>query len=139
MNIRRRLSSGDLLLLELVFAIIFFCLAMAASMSVFGNAYEMSSKAAATNEAVREAVSAAEMIRASSSVEEAGEFLKMNGFTPSSDSRFEKKYGDEDSTISVSLTTSGRLMTGTIECFDKDGNSLYSLTVDHDQRRTEDG
>lgn len=139
MNIKRRLSSGDLLLLELVFAIVFFCLAMAASMSVFGNAYEMSAKAAATDEAVREAVSAAEMIRASSSPEEAGDFLKMNGFTPVSESRFEKKYGDEESVISVTLSTSGRLITGNIECCDKQGESIYSLSVDHDQRRSEDG
>ncbi len=133
MNIRRRLTSGDMLLLELIFAIVFFCLAMAASMSVFGNAYEMSSKAAARDMAVREAASAAEIVRSAESFKEAGELLVRAGYTFSG-SGYEKTFGDEGNTISVNLKEAGKLITADIRCYDLSGteeDAIYSLTVDH--------
>ena len=132
MNIRRRLTSGDMLLLELIFAIVFFCLAMAASMSVFGNAYEMSSKAALKDMAVREAASTAEIVRSSDSFKEAGELLTMAGFTLSGGS-YERTFGDGES-ISVTLKEEGKLITANIDCYDSSGDggeAVYSLTINH--------
>ncbi len=136
--IRRRLSSGDLMLLELVFAIVFFCLAMAASMSVFGTSYEMSAKAAAKDEAVREVTSAAEIVRSSASAEDAGELLKKAGFTAASSSQYEKKYGEKGECIYVTLSSTETLLTAALECRAPAGNGeeasesvIYSLKVDH--------
>ncbi len=121
------------MLLELIFAIVFFCLAMAASMSVFGNAYEMSSKAAAKDTAVREATSVAEVVRSAESVEEAGELLKQAGFAFSG-ARYEKGYGVEGHTVFVRIDSAEKLMTANIGCFDNpdaSGDAIYSLTIHH--------
>ena len=136
MRARQRLSSGDLLLLELVFAIIFFSLSIAATMSVFGKAYELSSGAAGRNMAVTESNAAAEIIRASSDEAEADELLKKGGFT-FSQGRYFKDYGDGKYCMTVDTAKEGRLFRADISCYkvtDADApasDPVYSLTIEH--------
>ena len=104
MKFRRRLTSGDLLLLELVFAIIFFCLTMSASMAVFGNAYEMSSKAESLDDAVRESNSAIEIIRSSDTAEEIDSLLASSGFSGNSGSSYSKEYGNDKYRIEIKVS-----------------------------------
>lgn len=136
MRARQRLSSGDLLLLELVFAIIFFSLSLAATMSVFGKAYELSSGAAGRNMAVTESNAAAEIIRASSDEAEADELLKKAGFT-SRQGRYLKDYGDGKYSMTINTSREGRLFKADISCYkvtDADApasDPVYSLTIEH--------
>ncbi len=138
MKTRRRLTSGDLMLLELIFAILFFCLAMAASLSVFGNAYEMSEKAEATDLAVFESNGAAELIRSSSTLKEAETLLKNNGYSVKDGTSSEKLYGDGRFKIAVNMTEKGKLVNAEFNCFymdDKGFNDpsepFYTITIKH--------
>ena len=65
MKERTRLSSGNMLLLELLFAIIFFSLTLSVTLSVFGEAYALSRQAEGKDLAVAEANDVAEIIRSS--------------------------------------------------------------------------
>ena len=116
MRIGNRLSSGNLMLLELIFAIIFFSLAMAASMSVFGNAYEMSSRAEDQSAALRETDSAAEIIRSSETKEEMDSLLTAAGFTGDIDTGYEKLYGNDKYRLTISLSGNGKLIQADMLC-----------------------
>ena len=138
MNIKRRLSSGDLMLLELVFAIIFFSLAIAASMSVFGNAYEMSHVAESRSQAVRETDSAAEVIRSSETKEEMESLLTGNGFGIKGNGCYEKLFGNDAYRLIINVSESERLINADMRCFyTKDSASysssepFYDLTIQH--------
>ena len=138
MKTGNRLSSGNLMLLELVFAIIFFCLAMAASMSVFGNAYEMSSRAEDQDAALRETDSAAEIIRSSETKEEMDSLLTAAGFTGSMETGYEKLVCDDRYRLTISLSESGKLIQADMLCYSaKDGTQsepmepFYDLSIKH--------
>ncbi len=138
MRYRKRLSSGDLLLLELIFAIVFFSLAMAASMSVFGNAYEMSSKAEKLDSAIRESDSAAEMIRSSGTEDEINYLFTNNGYSVSPDGEFSKEYNNGKSIIVITTSVDGKLFTGDIACYDAPGKAsektaepVYDISIKH--------
>ncbi len=136
MRARQRLSSGDLLLLELVFAIVFFSLSIAATMSVFGKAYELSVGASGRNMAVTESNAAAEIIRSSSNEAEVGELLKKRGFA-ASQGRYLRDYGDGRYSMTIDTSSKGRLFTAEISCYsatDADAPSvepIYTITVEH--------
>ena len=68
MKERTRLSSGNMLLLELLFAIIFFSLTLSVTLSVFGEAYVLSRRAEGLDLAVAEANDVAEIIRSAKRV-----------------------------------------------------------------------
>ncbi len=124
--IKRRLSSGDLMLLELIFAIIFFCFSMAATMSVFGNAYEMSQLAGDRDVSIREAASAAEIIRAADTEKEMDSYLTAEGFAPSGENVYEKTYGDGKYRINVVLSMSGTLLNADLNCYYNKSTTVHS-------------
>ena len=144
---KRRLSSGDLMLLELVFAIVFFCLSMAAAMSVFGNAYEMSSVAEDRDISVREISSAAEIIRASDSKEEMGSYLLSEGFATAGNDVYEKTYGDGEYRLVITVTGTGTLYSADMSCYyvkstasHNTKEAFYDLVVKHSMKGdSEDG
>ncbi len=137
MRAGQRLSSGDLLLLELVFAIVFFSLSIAATMSVFGNAYEMSSKASARNTAVAETNSVIEIIRSSATETEADEMLQKTGFVKDDKGIYSKEYGDGKYNMKMETAVSGKLYTADVSCYYSKGESepeadpFYSIKVEH--------
>ncbi len=146
MRARQRLSSGDMLLLELVFAIIFFSLSIAATMSVFGTAYELSSGAADKNRAVTETNAAAEIIRSSDTVSEADKLLKKGGFTGDASGVYTRDYGDGRYRMKIETALRGRLYTAGVACYKKESGTetisepIYSLTVEHAMKgETADG
>ncbi len=132
MKFKRRLTSGDLLLLELVFAIIFFCLTMSASMAVFGNAYEMSSKAEKLDAAVREANSAAEIIRSANTADDIYSMLQTEGFTGSG-GVYSKEYGDGKYSINIIGVQNVNLFSADIVCKDTKGTTepIYEINIKH--------
>ena len=138
MKTGNRLSSGNLMLLELVFAIVFFCLAMAASMSVCGNAYEMSSRAEDQGAALRETDSAAEIIRSSETKEEMDSLLNSAGFTGNMETGYEKLFCDDKYRLTISLSESGKLIQADMLCYSaKDSTQnepiepFYDLSIKH--------
>ena len=138
MKARRRLSSGDLLLLELVFAIVFFCLAMAATMSVFGKAYEMSASAKAQDLAIVETNAAAEMIRSSETADEADRLLRAGGLESAGNGGYTKAYGDGKYILRVETSMDGSMYRADMHCgraeADADTPAEYEITIDHFMR-----
>jgi hypothetical protein len=138
MKARRRLSSGDLLLLELVFAIIFFCLAMAATMSVFGKAYEMSDLAKGQDLAVVETNAVAEIIRASKSSDEADKLLKASGLESVGKGEYSKTYGDGKYVMSILTSETDGMYTAQMHCVKQgagaDEPGVYDISIDHYMR-----
>ena len=143
----RRLSSGDLMLLELIFAIIFFCISMAATMSVFGNAYEMSSIAGDRDISIREVASAAEIIRAADTKEELDSYLTSEGFAPSGENGYEKTYGDGRYHLNLILSMSGTMLNADLRCYynkstatHSTDEAFYQLDIRHSMKGgSEDG
>ncbi|MBO6147748.1 MAG: hypothetical protein J6O55_00220 [Lachnospiraceae bacterium] len=132
MKTRGRLSSGNLLLLELIFAIFFFCLSVAVTVSVFGKAFSMSRNAYSGNKAVAEAKSVAEIIRSVETVAEAEKYLLEKGLYPNADGDYELLYGDGRYRLVLSATLDGNLYTGEIICtVVSSGEDIYKLTVSH--------
>ena len=134
MNLKQRLSSGNLLLMELIFALAFFSVAMAATMSVFGRSYEMSKEAAGINMALRESNSAIEIIRSSDDTGEIGSTLEKAGFSPAGDTGYEKEYGDGKYSMELSFKEEGNLLTADITCFEKNKDTsdpLYEISIKH--------
>ncbi|MCR4590835.1 MAG: hypothetical protein K5668_08450 [Lachnospiraceae bacterium] len=138
---KRRLSSGDLMLLELVFAIIFFCLTMAGTMSVFGNAYEMSTVAEDRDLATRETATAAEIIRASGSRTEMDGLLQSNGFTPAGENVYEKTYGDGKYRLTISVSMPETMLNADMACYytkstasHSSDEAFYDLNIRHSMK-----
>ena len=133
MKFKRRLTSGDLLLLELVFAIIFFCLTMSASMAVFGNAYEMSSKAESLDSAVRESNSAIEIIRSSATAEEIDSGFASSGYTGAPLRSYTKEYDNGKYRIDIAVSVTGNLYSAVINCYKQSDpeTSIYDISVKH--------
>ena len=145
MKERARLSSGNMLLLELLFALIFFGLTLSVTLSVFGEAYALSRKAEGINLAVSESNDAAEIIRAGESVSEIEEGLLLKGLAKDAEGIYSMSYGDGRYNMKVDTSISGRLYTADVSCYDTSGadggaEPLYSLTVEHAIKGgTEDG
>lgn len=76
MNKRNRAQASSLFLLELTMAILFFSIASAVCVQIFVKSRAMSIHAEELNAAVREVSSAAEIVRASNSREEAEEMIR---------------------------------------------------------------
>ena len=133
MKFKRRLTSGDLLLLELVFAIIFFCLTMSASMAVFGNAYEMSSKAESLDSAIRESNSAIEIIRSGDSSEAIDAAFASAGYTGAAIRSYAKEYDNGKYKIDIEVSVSGKLYTAVINCYKQSDpeTSIYDISIKH--------
>ncbi len=136
MNLRQRLSSGNLLLLELILALIFFSLTMAATMSVFGRAYEMSKQAAGIDMALAQSNSAIEIVRSADTAEEIRETLTGEGYSNPEEGRYEKEYGDGKYNMELTLSEDGNLVTADISCLDNaDGKDtaepLYEISIKH--------
>ena len=77
MKERTRLSAGNMLLLELLFALIFFSLTLSVTLSVFGEAYALSRQAEGRNLAVAEANDVAEIIRSAAYASEMDGLLSL--------------------------------------------------------------
>ena len=137
MKERARLSSGNMLLLELLFALIFFSLTLAVTLSVFGNAYVLSREAEGRDLAVAEANDVAEIIRSAKTLQEINELLEMKGLSADSSGRYRMDYGDGRYSMVLDETVQGRLFTGEISCYktaDADSSEetpVYELTVEH--------
>ena len=134
MRERTRLSSGNMLLLELLFALIFFGLTLSVTLSVFGEAYVLSKQAEARDMAVAETNDVAEVIRSSEYSSEIDELLTAKGLTKDSDGNYTADFGDGKYNMVISTALSGKLYTANIKCYDPqnpDGSPIYELTVDH--------
>ncbi|MCR5024926.1 MAG: hypothetical protein K6A90_11440 [Lachnospiraceae bacterium] len=136
MNLRQRLSAGNLLLLELILALVFFSLTMAATMSVFGRAYEMSKDAAGIDMALAQSNSAIEIIRSVDRSEEIRNILTGNGFSNPEEGRYEKGYGDGRYNMELILSKEGNLITADISCLDNEDRAdtaepLYEISIKH--------
>lgn len=135
MKERTRLSSGNMLLLELLFALIFFSLTLSVTLSVFGEAYVMSRQAEGVNLAVAEANDVAEIIRSAEKASDIEGLLSLKGLSRMSDGIYMSSYGDDRYDIIVTSSQSGRLYSAVITCR-KAGDApeepaLYELAVDH--------
>ena len=135
MKERTRLSSGNMLLLELLFAIIFFSLTLSVTLSVFGEAYALSRQAEGKELAVAESNDVAEIIRSSVYASEIDDLLALKGLTRDSDGRYISSYGNGRYTMVVSTSLDGRLYTANIACYDSNVNAdpaaIYELKVEH--------
>ncbi|MBQ9607784.1 MAG: hypothetical protein IJV16_11540 [Lachnospiraceae bacterium] len=135
MKERTRLSAGNMLLLELLFALIFFSLTLSVTLSVFGEAYALSRQAEGRNLAVAEANDVAEIIRSAAYASEMDGLLSLKGLRKEADGRYTAEYGDGKYRMIVSTGLQGRLYTADIECYDPSGSSpdepIYGLQVDH--------
>ncbi len=140
MRKRHRLSSGQLLLLEIVFAVTFFCIAVAVTMSIFGRAYEMSSYARAKKEAVLETDNTSEIIRSCEDKEEIDERLTDYGFEYTDNGVYIKHYGDGRYRIMIvpELKKESRIYSANITNYiekelddNPNAESVFSVIVDH--------
>lgn len=135
MKERTRLSSGNMLLLELLFALIFFSLTLSVTLSVFGEAYVLSRQAEGRDMAVAEANDVAEIIRSAEFISEIDGLLTQNGFSRGSDGQYMGEYNNDKYSIIVSTSVSGRLFTADIACYDlRSGGAeppIYELKVEH--------
>ncbi|MCR5775299.1 MAG: hypothetical protein K6G42_09475 [Lachnospiraceae bacterium] len=133
MKERTRLSSGNMLLLELLFALIFFSLTLSVTLSVFGKAYAISLQAEGKEAAVAESNDVAEIIRSASGESEIKELLKAKGVTEESDGHYSMIYGDGRYRMEISTSVKGKLYTADIACYDPKNPdaSLYDLKVEH--------
>ena len=137
MKERVRLSSGNMLLLELLFALVFFSLTLSVTLSVFGEAYALSREAEGRDLAVAETNDVAEIIRSAESAQEIGELLSMKGLAKDSAGRYQMNYGDGRYSMIINEAVQGRLYTAEISCYkatDADASEaplVYELTVEH--------
>lgn len=134
MKERTRLSSGNMLLLELLFALIFFGFTLSVTLSVFGEAYVLSKQAEGKDMAVAETNDVAEVIRSAEYSDEIDKLLTVKGLTKDETGNYTASFGDDKYNMVISTALSGKLYTAEIKCFDprnSDGNPIYALTVDH--------
>lgn len=135
MKERSRLSAGNMLLLELLFAIIFFSLTLSVTLSVFGQAYSVSRQAEGRELAVAEANDIAEIIRSVRKTDEIDGLLALKGVTKESDGKYVMTYGDGDYRMTIDTSLTGRLYLAEIACYSETGASgaepVYELTVEH--------
>jgi hypothetical protein len=131
---RTRLSSGNMLLLELLFAMIFFGLSLSVTLSVFGEAYVLSKQAEGKDMAVAEANDVAEIIRSARSASEIDDLFTVKGLTKNTDGKYTAGFGNNKYDMVISTALSGRLFSADIKCYDlrnEDGTPIYELTVEH--------
>ena len=133
MKERTRLSSGNMLLLELLFALIFFSLTLSVTLSVFGEAYVLSRQAEGRDMAVAEVNDVAEIIRSADHVSEIEEMLIRKGFSKGADGLYNEKYGDDKYRMTISAAVAGRLYTANIACYDlrNEETPIYELKIEH--------
>ncbi len=132
MNNKERPSSGSLLMLELIFAIVFFALAIAVTVSVFGKAYVLSSKATAIDMAVAETNDIAEMIRSSDSEGEIEDLISKKGMKKVSDGKYEMPYGEGKFSLDMSVDREGKLYSASMVCVDNStGEDVYDILIQH--------
>lgn len=135
MKEKTRLSAGNMLLLELLFAIIFFSLTLSVTLSVFGEAYALSRQAEGRNLAVAEANDVAEIIRSAVYASDVEGLLALKGLTGNGDGTYTMEYGDGKYRMVVTTGLQGRLYTADIECYnaagEPDAEAVYGLKVDH--------
>lgn len=137
MKERVRLSSGNMLLLELLFALIFFSLTLSVTLSVFGEAYVLSRQAEGRDMAVAEANDVAEIIRSAEYISEIEGLLSQKGLVRGADGQYTGEYSDSKYGIVVSTSVSGRLYTADIACYDflsdemYPASAIYELKVEH--------
>lgn len=135
MKERSRLSAGNMLLLELLFAIVFFSLTLSVTLSVFGQAYSISKKAEGRTLAVAESNDIAEIIRSGSKAEEIENLFSLKGVRKESEGNYTMTYGDGQYRMSIYVSRSGRLYIADISCYAEGGGSaeepLYQITVEH--------
>lgn len=135
MKERTRLSSGNMLLLELLFAIIFFSLTLSVTLSVFGEAYVLSRQAEGLDLAVAEANDVAEIIRSAKRVSDMDDLLALAGLSKTGDGVYQSSYGDDKYALTVTSSLSGRLYSAVISCREAgaaEGEpAMYEITVEH--------
>ncbi len=135
MKERTRLSSGNMLLLELLFALIFFSLTLSVTLSVFGEAYVLSRQAEGLDLSVAEANDVAEIIRSAKRVSDMDGLLALAGLTKTGDGTYMSSYGEDKYDLTVTTSLSGRLYSAVITCREAgaapDEPAMYELSVDH--------
>lgn len=143
MKERTRLSSGNMLLLELLFAIIFFSLALSVTLSVFGEAYVLSKQAEGRDMAVAETNDVAEMIRSAQYASEMDDLFARKGLTKDADGHYVGGYGDGRYSMMISSEITGKLYSADIACYDLKNSgqtdAIYTLRVDHAVKEETDG
>lgn len=117
MRERRRLSSGQLLLMELIIAVGFFCFSAAVAMSIFGKAYVLSIGSAAKERSAIEADSVSEIIRSVSDEAEIDEMLRKMGFECKSDGSYEKIFDEGKYKMVIVSSVEKRLYKAEIKSF----------------------
>lgn len=139
MKERPRLSSGSLLMLELIFAIVFFSLAASVTVSVFGKAYEMSKKATDMDQAMTVTDNAAEMVRSADSAAGIESLFTGSGMEKQADGSFSMKYDKDEYMLTVTPSVTGRLYNAKMTCTSVEtGEVFYELTVSHMLREVDD-
>ena len=137
MREKHRLSSGQLLLLELVIAVGFFSMSVAVTMSIFGNAYAMSSEAEAKKHAVYKADDISEIIRSVSDEAEIDRSLINYGFV-NNNGIYEMRYSEDKYRVTVSPSVSGKLYEAEVDFYDESNETenantepFYTVIIDH--------
>lgn len=139
MKQKERPSAGSLLMLELIFAIVFFALAIAVTVSVFGKAFVLSNRAVAVNRAVAETNDISEMIRSCDSEDEIEALVSKKGMAKQSDGKYEMSYDDGKFLLSMNTKTEGRLYTASMVCTDTGtGEEVYDILIEHALKGGED-
>ena len=135
MRERTRLSAGNMLLLELLFAIIFFSLTLSVTLSVFGEAYALSRQAEGRTLAVAESNDVAEIIRSAVYASDMEGLFALKGLAREGDNSYTMDFGDGKYRMTVTAGLQGRLYSADIKCFDLAGSpageAIYELKVDH--------
>ena len=117
MRERHRLSSGQLLLMELIIAVGFFCFSAAVTMSIFGKAYVISVESAAKERSAIEADSVSETIRSVSNEAEIDELLRKLGYECKSDGNYEKIFDEGKYKMVIVSSVEKRLYKAEIKSF----------------------
>ena len=117
MSEKHSLSSGQLLLLELIFAVGFFCFSAAVTMSIFGKAYVLSENSAAKERAAIEADAVSDTIRSVYDEAEINELLVKLGFECKSDGSYEKLFEDGKYRMVIVPSVEKRLYKAEIKSF----------------------
>ncbi|SKB74386.1 hypothetical protein SAMN06296386_104318 [Lachnospiraceae bacterium] len=142
MREKSRLSSGQLLLLELIFAVAFFCVSAAVTMSIFGKAYEISAESEAKTSAAHEADAVSEVIRSVSDEAEIDGFLRENGFELQENGSYEKIYDNGKFCMTITPSVNGRLYSAEINSYvaekrrkEPDTEPVFTMVIKHALRK----
>lgn len=141
MNQRHRASSSSLFLMELILAILFFCIASTICISIFARSHSMNVDARNLNNAVSEASNIAEIISSSNSMSEIDKLLsdeyegiKNNGdkYLVILDKEFNPTLSEAYFGMEINFKENDELLDSHISIYELESETvIYELDVTH--------